>query len=908
MEQLSESSLDLWAKKTNRDGQELWLPLVVHLEDTRRVIKWLANHWLNDHQREILQGTLTPGELDQLVSFVGYFHDIGKATPAFQTKASYQQDHDLDQDLMEKLMRDGFNDLSDFAPTARARSPHATAGETLLEAAGLDETVGAIIGAHHGKPVDELFDYEDDQLIPYTSNYYQSDGKRKLQEPWENVQRELIDYGLAKAGYADLEAVPIINQPQAVILCGLLIMADWIASSEYLNDDPKNPMFPLIPLEQGVTDVDLEARFRQGITTWDLTGHWEPTAGFDVTSQYQKRWGFAPRPVQQVMSEAIADLHDPGMMIVEAPMGIGKTEIALLGAEQLAAKVGADGLFMGLPTQATTNSMFSRVDQWVSDLARDQEVPLAIRLMHGKAQFNREQRELPRAENVWDDDSTSAVVVNSWFSGKKSMLADFTIGTIDHLLLMGLKQKHLFLRHLGLSGKVVVIDEIHDYSVYMSSYLQRALEWLGAYHIPVIALSATLPKAKRVELLNAYAKGRGVKLTGSEGWQANTAYPLLTAMDGAQIHQSGQFSPAPATKNYQIKRFNGDEDQLVAKIKEQLSGGGVAGVIVNTVRRAQELYAALGGALPKLLLHSAFLAPDREALEEELQAQIGKGGKRPERLVVIGTQVLEQSLDIDFDVLFTDVAPMDLVLQRMGRLHRHQRQRPKKLTQPTTYVLGIDSENYGDAEYIYARYYLLKTDHFLPETVRMPDDISQLVQRVYDPATDEQIPGIEEPKQELIRREKLSRQKARQYQVNRPMPQESLHGWLDRDQLAAASSDIAAEAAVRDIQETLEVILVQRMDQGDFLLDGRPLTEVNDAEIAQQLVRLPHRVTYNITESIRELERRTAKGYPDWKNSIWLRGSIALPLDVNRQAKLNGWLIRYDAQLGLICEKEGADD
>ena len=404
MGKLSKQALSLWAKKENREGQELWLPLVAHLVDTKNVISWLYSHWLNDSQRQLLQQDLTASEIEQLVKFVGYFHDIGKATPAFQTKPSYNRDYALDDEL-------------------------------------------------------------------------------------------------SVTGFTSLEEVPQITQPQAVLLTGLLIMADWIASSEFLGTDQSQPMFPLISLDQGFTDLDMEQRFEQAITTWDISGHWTPQIISNVDQQYDKRWHFNPRPVQHLMSEVIGQIADPGIIIVEAPMGIGKTEIALTAAEQLAFMTGASGLFMGLPTQATSNAMFSRVDKWVDKLAKEENVSLPIRLMHGKAQFNREMKSLPNAQNI---DSPNSVVVNSWFSGKKSMLADFSIGTIDHLLLMSLKQKHLFLRHLGLSGKIVIIDEIHAYDTYMSSYLKRALQWLGTYHIPVIALSATLPKEKRTELVKAY--------------------------------------------------------------------------------------------------------------------------------------------------------------------------------------------------------------------------------------------------------------------------------------------------------------------------------------------------------------------------------------------------------------------
>lgn len=904
MSYLSGKAKNLWAKKQNREGQRLWLPLVAHLIDTTNVINYLYNHWLNDGQRAILQDEFGEEETEKLIKFVGFFHDIGKATPAFQTEPSYNRDQEIDQELLEKLLRSGFSKLDDFYSSSRRESPHALAGEALLESNGLNDTVGAIIGGHHGKPASIS---PDDQISDYTSNYFQSDQNEKLQDQWKNSQKELFNYGLQLTGYKALNDVPIIRQPQAVILTGLLIMADWLASSEYLDNDYSKPLFPLIPLDKGFDDLNMEKRYENAINTWDNSDHWQAQPVLDINQEYQKRWHFNPRPVQQLISERIGKIVDPGIIIVECEMGSGKTEIAEVAVEQLASITGNDGLFMGLPTQATSNAMFSRVEQWVNSLSKEQQSKLPIKLMHGKAQFNEEMRSLPNAENI---SGQGAVVVNSWFSGKKSILTDFTIGTIDHLLLMGLKQKHLFLRHLGLSGKIVVIDEIHSYNIYMSSYLSRALEWLGAYHVPVIALSATLPKEKRIELIQAYAKGKygHSHLEGVEKWGNNSSYPLLTYLDGEQVQQLDEFPPSPERKN-KVVRLNCDNEELVDRVLDEISDGGIAGIVVNTVKRAQQLAQLIPNDVQKIVLHSAFLAPERSKLEDKLQGYIGKNGKRPSKMIVIGTQVLEQSLDIDFDVLFTDIAPIDLILQRMGRLHRHNINRPKKLATPTTYILGINSfGDYGDAnEAIYEKYWLMKTDHFLPEKIVFPNDISTLVQQVYDSQTDKEVPNIDEPRLQEEMDVKIEKRKARTFQISRPRPNKTIHGWLDRDQVGADLNDATAEAAVRDIKESLEVILLQQVGNNSYLLNGQQIDSVDDYKVAQQLIRLPHAVTPDISKAIEKLEQLTDKYYHEWKDSPWLRGMLVLPLDKKSTTKFNGWQISYSSELGLIYKKDEDD-
>lgn len=901
---LQNKILDLWAKKDVRDGQELWLPLVAHLTDTMNVINWLYQHWLNDAQRHLIQQDLSDAETEQLIKFIGFFHDFGKATPTFQAKRSYLRDDDLDNDIMERLLRDGFTKLADFnaESTDRRSSPHAMAGEALLEVQGLEPSVGAIIGGHHGKPCRKHFNGEA-QINTNYSNYYQVEENTDegIIQEWQSVYHKLIDYGLGNVGYRRLSDVPQISQEQAVILEGLLIMADWLASSEYLNDDESKPLFPLIPVEQPFESLDETARFQHAIHTWLLNDSWTPEPVGNIDDLFKKRWGFSPRPVQEQMVKIISQIADPGMIIVESGCGTGKTEIALSATEELAEKTEHNGLFIGLPTQATTNAMFSRVEKWLKNIADEQGIQLGINLMHGKAKLNQEVQSLPQASNVG---GRNAVVINSWFSGKKSILVDFNIATIDNLLMMSLQQKHLFLRHLGLSGKVVVIDEIHAYDSYMDSYLNRTLQWLGAYHVPVIALSATLPAEKRKSFLRSYAKGKyGMKAVRIQTDDVASAdYPLLTYLDGNQLKQASNF-PRVKPQAIKVARLGDDDDELVAKVKDSIADGGIAGIIVNTVKRAQELSQKFDD-IPFLLLHSAFLATDRAHLEEQLMAQIGKHGKRPDRLVVVGTQVLSQSLDIDFDVLFTDIAPVDLLIQRIGRLHRHQIQRPEKLQNPQVYAMGANNfGDYGGAnESIYEKYYLMKTDYFLGSQILIPDDVSPLVQQVYDPHTDDQIEGIAGPRQQTKLKIMQKKRKAKGYQIDPPQPAKTLHGWLDNERLGADKKDIIAQASVRDIQESIEVILLQQTTAGIFLVDyhgRRNIEELKDQEISEATVRLPHGVTYSIGDAIDELEKETAQNFPQWQDSIWLHNALVLLLDKNMEATIQGHKVTYSPTFGL---------
>jgi len=915
---LSKQAAVLWAKKRSEEGRQYWLPLIVHLTDAQKTINWLLNQWLCDGQQQILQGTLSEEDTQKLVKFVGFIHDIGKATPAFQAKPSYDRDDSLDEQLKSQLSRGGFLDFDELSLASANKSPHALAGEAIVENFEIPESIGAIIGGHHGKPESES---PDDQLEVYTANYVQSDNNSSLQVPWRQVQKELFNYGLVSSGYQIVSDVPEIKQPQAVILEGLLIMADWLSSSEYLNQDQSVPLFPLIEIDQSWQSINMDERFRHAMRAWDLGGKWEPQK-VSSDDPYEDRWGFSARPVQKKMTQAIGATTDPGMVIVEAPMGLGKTEIALIAAEQLAYATGRDGIFMGLPTQATTNAMFDRVEDWVEILAKAQDENFQINLMHGKKLFNRKYLALPNAVNVYaDEGKTGSVVLNAWFSGKKSILTKFTVGTIDNLLLMGLKQKHLFLRHLGFSGKVVIIDEVHAYDCYMDSYLCKAIEWLGTYHVPIVILSATLPKDKRNVLLRAYLKGKygkyyEKKLIAPANWENAQAYPLLSILDGNQIKQIKDFPGLSDQKpqTLQVQRLNEPDDELISAVVAKISNGGIAGIIVNTVKRAQALAKLVPTGIKLMVLHSAFLATDRTAQETDLQAAIGKHVVRPDKMIVIGTQVLEQSLDIDFDVLYTDIAPMDLILQRAGRLHRHQIVRPKGLQQPQLFIMGIQGLNdYGTGnEAVYGKYLLMKTDHFLGNTITLPDDISPLVQQVYDPATDHEIDGIDAIRAEFDDVIAKETSKAGVFQIDDPNTRmgATIHDWLGRDLGSVDKDEQKASAAVRDIQETLEVILVRHTDEGNFLLDGRNLLGVQPQEIAQQLVRIPFIVTpgpQKIEQAINDLEKLTSRYFAGWQSNVWLKGALALPLDQDLSTNFEGWRLTYSSRLGLSYVKDDDD-
>ena len=284
-------------------------------------------------------------------------------------------------------------------------------------------------------------------------------------------------------------------------------------------------------------------------------------------------------------------------------------------------------------------------------------------------------------------------------------------------------------------------------------------------------------------------------------------------------------------------------------------------------------------------------------------------------MLVIGTQVLEQSLDLDFDLLITDLCPMDLLLQRIGRLHRHTRIRPQGLEVPRCLVMGALGELDAGSKAVYGDYLLLRTRRLLPECIRLPEDISPLVQRTYDamrfpPESDEETGAAYEAYQYTQKRQKC---KAKDYLLAQCDDYDSLVGMMDDiDQF----TDLQAQAAVRDGTAAVEVLVVQRSEDGMLLLSGeqkgmclRADTQPSADEarwVAAQRLRLPSHFSarYCVDAVLEALEDQTRQSLPLWLQAPMLEGELFLILDADGTAQLAGKTLRYDPQVGLTEEEE----
>ena len=349
------------------------------------------------------------------------------------------------------------------------------------------------------------------------------------------------------------------------------------------------------------------------------------------------------------------------------------------------------------------------------------------------------------------------IVASEWFTyRKRGLLSPFGVGTIDQVLLAILQAKHMFVRLFGLSHKTIIIDEVHAYDTYMTTLLERLLEWLAALGSSVVLLSATLPRSQKDALLNAYLRGLGAQ---DKQPRFDAAYPRISWVSGNAELDSRTVSVSPrGTKEARLEwtvgslpAQAGSPFPLGERLAQALTKGGCAAVICNTVHRAQEVYRALepyfsGTAedgQPELdLLHAQYTFQARDEREKRSLTRFGKPGEstsRPNKAVLVATQVIEQSLDLDFDVMVSDMAPADLLLQRLGRLHRHERPRPNALEWPQLLVCQPEME--GDVPRfdpgttaVYDSHILLRSWLTLRgrATIQVPDDVESIIADVYD--------------------------------------------------------------------------------------------------------------------------------------------------------------------------------
>lgn len=697
----------LWAKTADRVSH----PLLCHLIDVSEVTKSLWDLSRTEGVRKALaiQLGLSPSEARDALAFWAGLHDLGKACPAFQRKHP---------PAVSSLVAAGLS-----FPPVFTRDPcyHGAVTSLVLQDLLEEELrlprrlarfIARAVGGHHGSwpLVSELQGLKSTQIGG---------------NDWDDTRRQLFRTLDDLLTPPRIERLGTSNRDQnalLVLLSGLTSTADWIGSMERY--------FPYVEAPTEPADYAQRAseQARNALRELGWTGWQPPTQAVS----FDELHGFPPRPMQQAVIELADSLERPALVIIEAPTGLGKTEAALYLADRWACGCQQRGLYIAMPTMTTSNQMFSRVKRVLAQ--RYPRSLVNLHLVHSQACW-RDDVESLRIAVADEEDEGGTVAAMSWFvPRKRSLLAPFGVGTVDQVLLSVLQTRHFFVRLFGLGYKTIIFDEVHAYDTYMSAIFQRLLGWLRAVGASVVILSATLPSRSRRELLRAYLGASGQQCSGAP-------YPAIIWACGDQCGTVPL--PEPEGRPIALDWVGQEPEAIVAVLSEPLREGGCAAVICNTVKRTQQIYKALKEAQivddrELTLFHARFPVAWRDEIEAGVLSRFGKEDRRPNRAIVVATQVIEQSLDLDFDLMVTELAPVDLVLQRAGRLHRHKRDhRPGPLSKPRLIIIDPTDEagqpDFGASAYVYEPYVLLRSHLVLRdlEHLDLPADTTRLIEGVY---------------------------------------------------------------------------------------------------------------------------------------------------------------------------------
>lgn len=650
---------------------------------------------------------LPPAQITKWLAALVGLHDWGKSIPGFQAKwpdgrvadeaaglrfqstALYANKHDI---ASTALLKKQWNRLG-FEPGWVLATAHA-------------------LGAHHG-------------YMPRTQDVKAALPREDAS--WSAAQQEIFDTYWATFQLTETPEQVELPLAASAWLAGLTSVADWIGSNpqwfalgeradeltqhyqhalalaQIALDDIGWPAFGTLLTEKN-TDTDTLVRRILGSSLQELTA----------------------RPLQREADQLLAQASGPTLLLVEAPMGEGKTELAFLAHLRLQAANEHRGLYIALPTQATSNAMFERTLTFLRSfpLAQGHDIQLA----HGGAALDERVHHLRQV----NDSAQESISSSAWLAQRKRpLLSPYGVGTVDQALLAVLHVKHHFVRVWGLANRVVVLDEVHAYDTYTSGLIEALLRWLKAMNCSVVLMSATLPARRRATFLQAW---------GAEDL-SDVAYPrvLMTTQQGI----IGASVPCRIQAPINVRGISEDMDALALAALAALEAGGCGVVIVNTVKRAQALYRLLQNTLPShaelLLFHARYPGDERSFRENAVLTRFGRDAQRPDCALLIATQVVEQSLDIDFDFMLSDLAPVDLLLQRAGRLHRHNRPRPAAHAQPCLVVAGLRPDHLPELKatawgFVYDPYILFRTWSIASKELQwhLPADIDRLVQAVYD--------------------------------------------------------------------------------------------------------------------------------------------------------------------------------
>ena len=691
-------------KKDKKSGASL--SIIQHLQDVYVVGKYVWNYILNSEIRSNIECKFKYAR--EVFLFSCLTHDLGKFSIDFQNDilgiTGKNKNHVLITSyLIEYLLRVSSGDF-------------------------FKSVTNEIVVMHHGFSTGcgskkSIFDYELEQ-----------DGNLSILENLSKsnyINDVLEEVGINKNNIEDsiLFKYNKIDWSVRIILSGLLILSDWLGSNTEIfpyriyKDREK---YALEKLDK----IFLKYRIRNFV---------------DCAEFYKNVFNFEPNSVQKEVYENV-NLDKQKLFIIEAPTGIGKTEAALSIAYRICNREkGERGIYIAMPTRATSNALYERFNEFLNRIIEKSDNGInneqLVSLQHSQSKLflkNINKTNKDKLEQIYNSEKEEIERTNAkrFLKYKLSAMNPFVLGTMDYVLYICKRIKHFTMLHTTMLNHVFIFDEVHSYDVIALECLKKSLKILSAYNIPVIILSATLPNNIRKEIEESYCRGEADKCYYINGYNYNFNQKKQVKIDFS-LYKENQ-------KNNREDIYN-----IINKIKE-FGNKGIYGIIVNTVYRAERIYQELVESNfcsqeDITLLHSRFVNTDRTTIEKYIINNIcGKNvNKRKEFHIVISTQIMEQSIDVDFDCMFSEICPIDALIQRIGRLHRHSKNntgRTAFLKEPICFVLKPVSEYKGSSPYLpYSDYIInmthdvllnkLENNNYIIDTNK---DTRELVNSVYD--------------------------------------------------------------------------------------------------------------------------------------------------------------------------------
>lgn len=684
----------LWAKLNPKKS------LIDHMLETGIVAGCLMNGIFRPLVNRLVELTgIDKDILKRQIMFICAMHDIGKTHPVFQGRDNETNEmlrgYELNQEAVSTMFRheeyadEMIKQTALFGFDADMRS-------TMM--------IRQIISLHHQKEKER----EEKDFVEI---------KSKISERWGNIQKYIYNYIKEIFPCEKIEFPNIVfDNPEIGFVVkngvlGILITSDWIASNNEAMDNKTIRDF---------SDIGQYLDWKKRVVTAFLFGENLTRSAFPDARSFDSLFHFGDgRPVQRDVVD-IVQKNNIKLMLIESGCGSGKTEAALYAASVLGNKNGLSGIYMGLPTGTSAEAIQGRVDDFLTELQMRK-----TKLYTSKSMLLRENN----TEPSWTDVS------------RQRLLAPSAVGTVDQVMTAARLVRFESVRMAGLSSKVLIIDEIHAYDAYMITVIERLLQICNVLGIPVILLSATLPVSTKRKLFSTIIDESDIDM--------HSGYPLISYVTTDNEFYECQSESYEPDKNVECESLPilNDYESIAELAVKNVECGGCECVIMNTVSDAINVYDNIKKIADKncniILYHARMPEKTKDEKIKKILKWCGKDrSERPERAIIVGTQVLEQSIDIDVDYMITAICPVDLLLQRIGRYHRHgdagtirEHMDVKNIVQVLVPDVDDDAE-YGGTGHVYKPCYLDATRQVIIERpiLQIPSCTPEIINRVYESA------------------------------------------------------------------------------------------------------------------------------------------------------------------------------